>query len=143
DSVSAEKDTPHTLTATTDKRETSTMSRRHDVKHVPSPYTSHVGNPPVAGGAVVLVLRLQLLKELSDVHAGAIREVPNFVDVLGIVASEVAHDEVSKSFEVAATELHMGIVASDADECPHLARPCGRCPIKTEAFDYQFVGPSG
>lgn len=51
----------------------------------------HVGNSAMACGAVVLILGFELLEELGDVYAVAIREVPGFV-VLGIVATNIPHD---------------------------------------------------
>ena len=69
----------------------------------------------------MLVLRLQLLEELGDVHAGPVREVLGFVLIFSVVTSRVAHDEVSKSFEVAALELHGAIIASEADRLPDSA----------------------
>lgn len=53
----------------------------------------NVRNPTVAGGAVVLIVRLQLLEELRDVHAGAVREVLRLLLVLRVIAAKVAHDE--------------------------------------------------
>lgn len=83
----------------------------------------------MAGRAVVLVLGLQLLEELGDVHAGAIREVPGFVLVLGIVTTDIADDERPKGFEVAATELHGTIVASGTDKRPDsVGCGCTVCP---------------
>src|SRR5699024_10629810 len=64
----------------------------------------------------MLVLRFQLLEELGDVHAGPIREVLGFVLIFSVVTARVAHDEVSKSFEVAALELHGAIIASEDDK---------------------------
>lgn len=62
----------------------------------------------------MLVLRLQLLEERGDVHAGPVGEVLGFVLIFSVVTARVAHDEVSKSFEVAALELHGAIIASEA-----------------------------
>ena len=47
----------------------------------------------------MLVVGVQLLEELSDVHAGAIREVPGFVLVRGIVTAYIADDEFAEGFE--------------------------------------------
>jgi hypothetical protein len=63
----------------------------------------------------VLVVGVQLLEELSDVHAGAIREVPGFVLVRGIVTAYIADDEFAEGFEIATTELHKSIVAGSVD----------------------------
>lgn len=65
-----------------------------------------VGNPAVTSRSVVLVLRIQLLEELRDVHAGAVRKVLSLVFVLRVVAANVAHYEGAEGFDVAALELH-------------------------------------
>ncbi len=74
----------------------------------------HIGDPAVAGRAIMLVLGIQLLEELGDVHARAVNEVLGFILVLSVVTTDVSHDEIPKGFQVATTKLHPGIVASRA-----------------------------
>jgi hypothetical protein len=81
-----------------------------------------VRNPAVAGGTVVLVLRVQLTKELGDVHAGALRKVLRLVLVLSFIAADVANHQVSQCFEISALELHPSILASRTDKPWHC--PC-------------------
>lgn len=94
----------------------------------------YVSNPTVASRAIVLVLGVQLLEELRDVHAGAIREVPGFVLVCGVVAAHVAYDEFAKGFEIATTELHRIIVAGSADTNGSVASSSERT-----AFDHSVA----
>lgn len=73
----------------------------------------YVSYPAMTSRAVVLVLRVQFLEELCDVHDGAVREVLGLVPVRGVVTTHVAHNQVIEGFEVAALELHGFMVASD------------------------------
>lgn len=67
--------------------------------------SSTSATPAMTSRAVVLVLRVQLLEEPCDVHAGAVREVLGLVPVRGVVMTHVAHNQVIEGFEVAALEL--------------------------------------
>ena len=82
----------------------------------------------------MLVLSLQLLEERGDLHAGPVGEVLGFVIIFRVVTARVAHDEVSKSFEVAALKLHGAIIASEADRPPDSATLVCRssCTVTSE-----------
>lgn len=76
----------------------------------------------------MLVLRIQLLKELRYVGAGAVREVPRFFLALSIVATYVANDEGAEGLEAAAFELHSVSVAKVDVFVSRSSN--GHCPIE-------------
>src|SRR5680860_336773 len=67
----------------------------------------HVSNPAVTCGTVVRPVGIELLEELSDVHARTVGEVLRRLSWRWIVGAKIAADQVGKRFRVPPPEFHI------------------------------------